>query len=142
MKKIIATTFIIPALFMFFNLATPVNAQEYDGDYTVDSVSDSGNDSRMLNRLKSIAQRGGYAVDTESTSVANIVGVVIDAILSLIGLIFIILTIYSGINWMTSQGNEEKISKSKKTLQSSIIGLIVALSAWSIWNFIFVRLIL
>jgi hypothetical protein len=43
---------------------------------------------------------------------------------------------------MTSQGNEEKIKKSKDTLKASIIGLIVTLSAWTIWNFIFENLIL
>lgn len=106
------------------------------------SFNDSSNDSRILNRMKNIANQGGYATDRENASAPRIVGLIINALLSITGIIFIILTVFAGFNWMTSEGNEEKIKKSKDTLKASIIGLIVTLSAWTIWNFIFQNLIL
>jgi len=98
--------------------------------------------SPILNMMKNVAGKGGYTTDEGSASVPRIVGLIINALLSITGLIFIILTVVAGFNWMTSQGNEEKIKKSKNTLTSSVIGLIITLSAWTIWNFIFVNLIL
>lgn len=103
--------------------------------------SPSGSNSRIMDRMKSVAGEGGYVVDG-GTSLPEVVGVIINAFISLLGIIFVILIVSSGFTWMTSEGNEEKIKKAKNTIKASIIGLIVALSAWSLWNFIFMRLIL
>lgn len=57
--------------------------------------------------------------------------------LGLLGLIAVIIILYGGFLWMTSAGNEEKISKAKKILTYSIIGLVVILTSMIIVRYIF-----
>ena len=59
---------------------------------------------------------------------------IINVILTFIGLFFIIMIIISGFQWMTSGGNEETITKAKKRITSSIIGVAIVLGAWVIAN--------
>jgi len=106
------------------------------------SSTEPSEGNRLLDRMTDVAGRGKYVTDEGAASVPRIVGLIINALLSITGLIFIILTVFAGFNWMTSNGNEEKIKKSIDTLKASVIGLIVTLSAWTIWNFIFANLIL
>lgn len=61
-----------------------------------------------------------------------IVGQAIQVILQLVGLIFLILTVYSGILWMTSRGDEDQITKARDILITASIGLFIVLSAYSI----------
>lgn len=60
--------------------------------------------------------------------------------LGLIGLIFLVLTLYAGYLWMTASGEEENVTKAKNILRTSIIGLIIILAAYSITNFVIFRL--
>lgn len=64
------------------------------------------------------------------------IGMVIKGLLSLVGTIFLILTIYAGILWMTAQGNDEKVTKAKNILQSAIIGLVITMAAYAITSFV------
>jgi hypothetical protein len=69
-----------------------------------------------------------------------IAGRIVQIALSFLGLIILVLMIYAGFLWMTSGGEEEKISRAKNILKNSIIGLIITLSAWGITTFIISRL--
>lgn len=63
-------------------------------------------------------------------------GAVLTSALSLMGVVFLILAIYSGYIWMTARGNEEMVTKAKNTLTNSIIGLMIVLSAYAITYFV------
>ncbi len=54
-----------------------------------------------------------------------------------VGFIFLIVTIYAGIIWMTARGNEEKIEKAKNILKNAIVGIIVAMMAYGIFVLVF-----
>ena len=71
----------------------------------------------------------------------KIISYIIKAVLSFLGVIFISLTIYAGILWMTSTGNEEKISKAKAIIIGAAIGLAICLSAYAITVFVLDRII-
>lgn len=60
---------------------------------------------------------------------------IIKWILGLVSLIALIMVLYGGISWLTSAGNEEKISKAKKVLTAAIIGLVVIMLSWAILNY-------
>jgi hypothetical protein len=62
---------------------------------------------------------------------------IIRILLTLLGTVFLAMTIYAGYLWMTAGGNEEQVTKSKKLLSQSIIGLIIVFSAYSITIFAF-----
>lgn len=91
--------------------------------------------SQSLDNLNTVGSGGSnppYAESTEANSLAGIVGTVIQAFLSLLGVIFLVLIIYAGFNWMTAQGEEEKVTKAKDTLTRAVIGLIITIAAYAI----------
>ena len=63
-------------------------------------------------------------------------GSIIQLFLGLLGLIALVIVLYAGFVWMTSGGNEEKISQAKKILSAGVIGLMIILSAYAITTFI------
>ena len=81
---------------------------------------------------KNVAKNAGV---TEG-DVGNIVGVGLNAALSLVGLIFLILMVYAGYLWMTARGEEEMIKKAQKIIISSLIGLVIVLGAYAITVFV------
>lgn len=64
------------------------------------------------------------------------IGQIISIILSLLGVIFLILLIFGGIQWMIAGGNDEQVKKAKNIIIRSIIGLIIVLLAYIISIFI------
>ena len=74
--------------------------------------------------------------DATDTSISVIVGVYIKGALSIIGTIFLVLTIYAGILWMTASGNDEQVKKAISILTAAMIGMIIVTSAYSITAFI------
>ena len=87
----------------------------------------------ILNNMQNVATNAGFTEDTNATSISAIAGTVVAAILSLMGVIFVALIVYSGIMWMTAEGDEEKVKKAKKTISNAIIGLILTVSATAIY---------
>ncbi len=69
-----------------------------------------------------------------------IIGRIIQIALSFLGAIALILVMYGGFLWMTSNGDEEKIDKAKKLLTNAVIGLIIILSSWAITTFLLAKL--
>ncbi len=110
-------------LLVNFNLVQTVNAQ--------------GAKESMQTQLGTAGVPWGGGAPTGTTSLAGIVATVIKAFLGLLGIIFLILIIYAGYNWMTAQGEEEKVTKAKDTLQRAVIGLIIIIAAYSITYFVF-----
>lgn len=64
------------------------------------------------------------------------IGEIISIFLSFLGVIFLVLMLYAGFNWMTAAGDEEKITKAKSTIRASIIGLMIVISAYALSVFI------
>ena len=94
--------------------------------------------SGALNNLdKAVGPQSGTGL---SGDLAGTVGLIIKAVLSVVGTIFLVLTIYAGVLWMTAAGEEEKVTKSKSIIKASIIGLIVIMSAYAITAFVTARL--
>ncbi|MBU0880326.1 hypothetical protein KKB33_02250, partial [Patescibacteria group bacterium] len=81
--------------------------------------------------------KAGFA---NNISVIDVIGYGIQAILGLLGIIFLILILYAGFNWMTAAGDEEKVTKAKETLSRAIIGLVIIVSAYLITIFVFSKL--
>ena len=71
-----------------------------------------------------------------STSISNI----ISAVLALAGTIFLVLTVYGGITWMTAMGNSDKIDKAREIIVAAVIGVSISAGAYGITYFVFSRL--
>lgn len=96
----------------------------------------SGTSSPLLDKLKTVGTSAGYDAGTSENTILEIVGTGINVVLGLLGVIFIILMLLAGYNWMTAAGDQEKITKAQHTIREAIIGLIVIVGAFAIWMFI------
>lgn len=89
---------------------------------------------RIVGRANNMGTAAGFATGQNPGS---LIAIIITGFLSLLGIIFIVLIIIAGYNWMTSAGDEQKITKAKETIQRAIIGLIIIVAAYSISYFVF-----
>lgn len=74
---------------------------------------------------------------SKNASVGSVAATIIKAFLGLLGLIFVILIIYAGFNWMTARGDEQQVTKAKGTIQRAIVGVVLTLAAYIITYFVF-----
>lgn len=69
-------------------------------------------------------------------SLIDTISVIINVILGLLGLIAVIFIILGGVTFVTSSGDPGKVKKGKDTILYGVIGLVVALLAYAIVNFV------
>jgi hypothetical protein len=81
------------------------------------------------------AREAGFATADETTF-ATTIGTAIRLGLSLVGVLFTVLTLYAGFIWMTARGEEGQVDKAKKTMQNSLIGLFIAVGSYSLSGFV------
>jgi ABC-type Fe3+ transport system permease subunit len=74
--------------------------------------------------------------DNPDTTALTIIGKLINAFISLFGVIFLLLMIYGGFKWMMASGKDEEVTKAKETIKAAITGLIIVLLAYAITYFI------
>lgn len=91
-------------------------------------------------QLKDVGAVKGPYSGADQFALSDVIGVVIQAALSLIGVVFLILMLYAGYNWMTARGEEDKVTKAKETLMRAIIGIIIVIGSYAIWAFIFSKI--
>ncbi len=84
-------------------------------------------------------KRTATAAGTTEEKIENIAGTAINAVLTLVGLIFLMLMVYAGYLWMTARGETDQVDKAKKIITGSIIGLVITVSAYAITVFITTR---
>ena len=72
-----------------------------------------------------------------TTDVRLIVANIIQGALSVSGVVALLMFLYGGILWMTSTGQEARITKGKKTLVWATLGIVVIASAYMITLAIF-----
>lgn len=134
-NKIVFLTAVFLAFFVFISFALVAVAEPpTDGA------------DKALSGLKKAADKAyGENVSARNskvmTSLPGAIGKVVGVILSLVGVVFLILMIYGGLNWMIARGNEQEVTKSKELIKSAIIGLIIVLAAYAITAYIGGKLI-
>ena len=72
----------------------------------------------------------------KETDVNNIFKTIVNVLLFVVGIIAVIMIIISGIRYTASAGNANSVAGAKNTLLYSVIGLVVAIFAYAIINFI------
>lgn len=115
-KKILKVLFCLVVLAAGFLFATAIFAQDFGVNEVGNEIALQGGDPRV------IAAR------------------IIRIALGFLGIIALGIVLYGGFVWMTSSGNEEKLSKAKKILTSGVIGLVIIAMAFGITSFVISRL--
>lgn len=64
------------------------------------------------------------------------IGTFLSLLFSFLGIIFFILIVYSGVKWMTAQGDASQVSQAKETIIRAIVGLVISLAAYGITYFV------
>lgn len=86
------------------------------------------------NQMEKFAGSSGFE---SSITIESLMALIIQVFLSLLSLIFIILILYAGYNWMTAGGDEQKVTKAKDTIYRAVIGLVITISAFVLTYFVF-----
>ncbi len=72
----------------------------------------------------------------DEDSLMNRVKIIINVALGILGLVAVVMIILGGLSYTTSAGDATKVKKAKDTIMYGVIGLVVALLAFAIVNFV------
>ena len=75
-------------------------------------------------------------IPQDGASLTEIVQSILNWIFGIIGIVAVVMIIIGGFNFMTSAGDPGKVKKGKDTILYGIIGLVIALLAFAIVNFV------
>ena len=92
--------------------------------------------SDATTKLKSVGDASGQGQNAKESDLTYIIGGIIKAVISVIGIIFVILIIYAGFVYMTANGEDTKITKAKDLMIQGVIGMVIIVSAYAIAGFV------
>ncbi len=84
-------------------------------------------------KLEDLGNRAGIAT---TTSLPVLIGNLVRTFIGMLGIIFVLLTVYAGYLWLTAQGDEKKVEHAKTLLKNAVIGLIIITAAYAIASFV------
>ena len=83
------------------------------------------------------ANNGATEVSNDQESdLTGTVGTIINVVIFVIGFVAVAMVIVGGVQYSTSSGDSAKVKKAKDTIMYGIIGLVVAILAFAIVNFV------
>lgn len=90
---------------------------------------------------QAFAQTDNLASVAETANLGNndliaTIGLVINVVLGLLGIIFLLLMIYAGFLWMTAGGDEKRVEQAKHTIIRAVIGIVIILMSYAIASFV------
>ena len=100
------------------------------------SPQDASAVGNLESALPNLGRTGEISGTSESGDIQTVVGQIINAALTLVGTLFFALMVYAGYLWMTARGDEPTIEKAKEIIKTSIIGLVILVSAYAITVFV------
>ena len=80
-------------------------------------------------------------VGGKTASVSEIIMTIVNVLLFILGAIAVIMIIIGGIRYTISQGDSGAITSAKNTILYAVIGLVVALLAYAIVNFVITQFV-
>jgi hypothetical protein len=94
--------------------------------------------------LKTTGQKAFGAsspVVSSNQTIYTLIGQFISILLGTLGVVFLIIVVYAGIQWMLAGGDDSKVTESRKLLTNAVIGLAIVLGAYAISIFVIESLI-
>ncbi|MBU0732043.1 pilin [Patescibacteria group bacterium] len=71
---------------------------------------------------------------TEVTDLPQYITIVYRFAIGVISLLAVLMIVFGGFNWITAAGNEQRIGDAKSTIIAAIVGLIIALTSYTLLN--------
>ena len=107
--------------FIFFTVLSAILFAPYIG--LARTTGTNCGDGELCNPLK-------------TDNVQELIGMVINSVLGVVGSLALLMFVYGGLTWMTSSGSQERVKKGKDILIWSALGLIVVFGAYGVTKFI------
>ena len=129
MKKIffIALLILLGLPFMVGAQTPPApSAQPLTEDNIDNYLRQSGQD-----RFQIFAGWAGYGGGVPKP-IELVIADIVRVILGFVGILLILLILYGGFMWMTSAGNEDRVSKAKKIIVNATIGITIVFVSYAI----------
>jgi len=89
--------------------------------------------------LENTGKAAGFNKATDGDAY-GLVGKVISIALGMLGFVFFGYTLYAGFRWMIARGNNEFVEKAQRTLETSVIGLVIVVLSYALATFILSRI--
>ncbi|HAM88225.1 MAG: hypothetical protein US83_C0010G0044 [Candidatus Falkowbacteria bacterium GW2011_GWC2_38_22] len=94
-----------------------------------------------LDKLSDVGVKGGYSGVTSENDLVTNAGKIVSIFFSILGIIFVVLMLYAGYNYMIAAGDQSKVDKALSTIRRAIIGLIITVGSYAISNFVLFKLL-
>jgi multisubunit Na+/H+ antiporter MnhB subunit len=119
-KIMMAGLLAVPLMAISAGLFIPTNLVAAD-DYNIKTATNSAQPSNVPNNL---------------TGTSGVFTTVVNILLFIIGAIAVIMLIYGGIRYTISGGDSKNVTAAKDTILYAIVGIVVAILAYAIVNFV------
>ena len=123
LKQILSSLLIIPIMALGVSAALQIN------NVNVVRATD-------MTLSGGVSNSQGEGVPGELTGSDGVFEIVVNVLLFIIGAVSVIMLIYGGIRYTTSGGNANNVTAAKNTIMYSIVGLIIAILAFAVVNFV------
>lgn len=113
-------------------------AAQFSVDYALASEGRSGgiNPSKSL-EFQDVAEGFGAKPSSKPKALQIVIFDIVELILALVGTILLVLILYAGYLWWSAGGNDEQVTKAKKTLVNAVIGILIIMISYSLTRFVF-----
>ena len=111
MKKLLALLLLVPSM---ASAASPIE------NFNINA----------MNNLYTYSTRSPYAT----------ISGIINIILGLLGTIAVLLFLFAGFKWLTSQGSSDKIDEAKKLMGAAVVGIAIIFASYALSTFIITSL--
>ncbi len=92
--------------------------------------------SETMKNLKNTGLVSLGGAQGNSAGLATFIGNIVATLLGFLGVVFVILVIWAGFQWMTAGGDTGKVGKSKTLLINAVIGLVIILASYGLTYFV------
>ena len=123
MKEVLKLTLIIGVFLIGAILPIALSADTTFAANAIESACDVNPDSAICD-------------SGEGASVSSVIGIIINVLLFIVGLVSVIMIIIGGIRYTTSAGDSSAVTGAKNTILYAIVGLIIAFLAFAIVNWV------
>ena len=132
------------AVSMLVGFSAPLTASAQNTGQTGQTVVTPGTNPFGANSFarKATSDIQQQAIGTRTVmTLPEIIGNIVNIVLSFLGVLLLVYLIYAGFLWMTSGGDSKKADSAKSYIQNAIIGLIIILASFAISNFVISNLV-
>lgn len=108
---------------------------------SITNIAQAAEPAGLTDNMKALGNAASYETENVGqNSIYGLVGSLVGIFLGVLGVVFVILFILAGYNWMMAGGDVAKLDKAKDSMWRAIIGLLIIIGAYAIQSYVFGRL--